>query len=71
MKDLIKSATGLNAGTMLEQAAKPYQLTLTENLEERRNGLKLQLERVEAAMAALKANPGVEEVLNLIQKASY
>lgn len=52
-------------------ASQPRQMTVTENLEARRSGLEAQLERVNAALDALKKNPDLENALNLIQQASY
>jgi hypothetical protein len=43
--------------------------TITESLESRRVRLAQELDRVEKAIAALKANPGVEEVMNLVAQA--
>lgn len=45
--------------------------TMTEKLESRKKNLLAQLDRVNAALEALKANPEVERTLNLIQQASY
>ena len=42
--------------------------TMTETLEQKRGRLKMQLADVEAALAALKAHPEVEAILNLISK---
>lgn len=54
-----------------EQMASPVQNpTVTEKLEGNRAHLQQQLMRVEEALAALKANPEIERVLNLIQRAS-
>lgn len=47
------------------------QPNLTETLEYKRDNLKAELEKVEKAITALKANPAVEELLNLIQSVGY
>ena len=44
--------------------------TVTDGLQFRREKLAQELETVDAALAALKANPEIERVLNLIQRAS-
>jgi hypothetical protein len=45
--------------------------TLRESLASKRTNLAAQLARVDEALAALDANPGVENVLNLVQKANW
>lgn len=43
--------------------------TQTEQLEHKRKALEFELARVNAALDALKANPEIEKVLNLVQLA--
>lgn len=63
---------GTSFNAKLEQStAIPRQMTVTENLQNRRNHLQDQIDRVDAALAALKENPEVEKTLNLIQQATY
>jgi hypothetical protein len=50
--------------------AMPRQPSVTEVLMEKLARQKKQLEDTEAALAALKANPEIERVLNLVQKAA-
>ncbi len=45
--------------------------TITENLTQRKQKLEEELNNVNNALDALKANPGIEEVMNLVVKASY
>ena len=45
--------------------------TLRENLSAQRTNLAAQLASVEEAIAALDANPDIERVLNLVQKANW
>jgi hypothetical protein len=47
------------------------QLTLTERLKEQRDHHAAKLEQLNAAIAALEANPQVQSVLDLIQKVSH
>jgi hypothetical protein len=60
-----------------EVSAKQYALgsirkqTVTERLESRRAHLAQELEMVNQALTALKANPGVKEVMNLISQVGY
>jgi hypothetical protein len=44
--------------------------TLTERLQQERDGLAARLNEVDAALAALRANPQVQAVLDLVQKVS-
>lgn len=61
---------GLNAcGPADAQALRP--LTLRESLANRKYQLESQLTDVNEALAALEANPDIETVLNLVQKANY
>lgn len=43
--------------------------TITQQLEERKKGLLFELKRLNDALDALKANPEVEKVMNLVSKA--
>ena len=55
---------GLSPGNLVQP-------TVTERLEHQKAYLEDQLKMVNDALDALKRNPGVEEVMNLVQKASY
>lgn len=69
MGDLLDLGGGETAPT--EQMAKTvHNPTVTEKLEGNRTHLQQQLTRIDEALAALKANPEIERVLNLIQRAS-
>ena len=59
------------AGAQMEVGYKENRPTLTDNLKARQIALQAQLDRVNAALAALEANPTIEQTLNLIQMASY
>lgn len=48
----------------------PKRVSMTEGLESRKARLQDQLAEIDAALAALKANPEVEKVLNLVSKAA-
>jgi hypothetical protein len=62
----------MSAGSIgLVQEAEDHRSTVTETLERKRLNLQKKLDRVDAALAALKANPEIEKVMNLIQQASY
>lgn len=45
--------------------------TITESLTYRKQQLEEQLEKVNKALEALKANPTVEEVMNLVSQANF
>lgn len=49
--------------------AKYRPFTITEQLEQRKARLEDELERVNAALAVLAANPGVQDVLEVLSKA--
>lgn len=48
----------------------PRQVTVTERLQANRDNLAAHLANVDAALEALKANPEIERVMNLVQRAS-
>ena len=52
------------------QAGQPRQLSMTERLEIKRANLEGELQRTNEALEALKANPEIERVMNLVQRAS-
>lgn len=45
--------------------------TLTEQLDGRKKDLESRLDEVNRALEALKKNPGIEEILNLISRIRY
>lgn len=47
------------------------QISLTENLDGRKKDLEARLEEVNSAIEALKRNPELENLLNLISKVRY
>ena len=49
-------------------ATQPRNPTLTERLEDQVAHYKVQLAKAEEALAALKANPEIERVMNLLQQ---
>lgn len=55
----------------VQMAGQARPQTVTERLEWRRDNLTAELDRVNKAIAALKSNPGVEEVMNLVSQAGY
>lgn len=68
----------LNIGNMagrLEPATEAVQKqfkepTVTERLQDKRDRLAAQIQQTDEALAALKANPEIERVLNLVQRAA-
>ena len=42
--------------------------TILEKLQDQRNALKVRLDDLDAAIAALKANPEIENLLNLVSR---
>lgn len=71
MSDLL-NAGGIAATEQigLAKASQPRQLTVTERLQANRDNLAAHLANVDAALEALKANPEIERVMNLVQRAS-
>ena len=55
--------------TMQCESLEPRQITMRENLENKRDMLRTDLADVDAALEALDANPEVSKVLELLAKA--
>lgn len=53
-----------------EIQAKLHNPTVTERLEQAKSNLTVELNKVNEALDALKANPEIERVMNLVQRAS-
>jgi hypothetical protein len=61
---------GAQAGQTQEAAAKSIsQPTMTERLEMKKEHLEAELARANEALEALKANPEIERVMNLVIRA--
>ena len=72
MDELIPSADCESPGapTAYGLAKELREPTVTERLADKRQRLAQQLAETDEALAALKANPEIERVLNLVQRAS-
>lgn len=60
---------GESSKTMVGISGRLTRMTQTEQLEEKKKVLDFELARVNAALEALKANPEIEKILNLVQQA--
>lgn len=64
--DEFMPSQGLNAGS--KEIAQIVRPTLTAHLEQEQSTLEARLAEVKEAISALKANPEIERVLNLVGK---
>lgn len=66
---MLQAQCNKEAATSIAGYARPYQPNLTEKLVQQRAELQERLERIDAAIAALKSLPEFEAVLNAVSKA--
>lgn len=70
MDDLLNMAAGAEAPSSLSQVKELREPTVTERLIMKRQSLADRLQQTDEAIAALKDNPEIEKVLNLVQRAA-
>lgn len=71
VSDLLRlPSAGMGGQAAMEVSKAIHQPTVTDKLEMQRVHLADALARIDAALEALKANPEIERVMNLVQRAS-